>query len=160
MDKKTFVQLKPGDILYTVTVKDSKLVNGSDIKVVRVKNAEKSEDIPYMMQVELEGVDEPLFLNWNCDVSLINLPDENSKKRKYVEGFNFTVYSTDPRECKRLVREKNESAICKLGEMEMMLNEKINEIHNELVKLSGIRIISGELKLKKVEELITDVVYV
>lgn len=158
MSKKTFLQLEKGDIIYYVTVKDSKLVNGNEIKIVKVKDVEKSEDIPYMMQVELEGMNEPVLLNWNCYAEEVKLREE--KPHKYVNSFNFVVYSTDPNECARYIKEKNKRTIDAYAQKELELSQQADEIHQEVVKLSGIKIMADFLKIKKVEELTTDVVYV
>lgn len=158
MSKKTFLQLEKGDILYYVTVKDSKLVNRDEINVVKIENIEKCEDIPYMLTIKLQGQENPILLNWNCYVEEVKLEEE--KPRKYVSSFNFVVYSTDPNECARYIKEKNKRAIDAYIQKELELSQQANEIHQEVVKLSGIKIMAPLLKIKKVEELTTDVVYV
>ena len=154
---KTFLQSQVGDMLYYVVVKDSKLVYGNEIKTATISDIESTE-FEYKLRMKLSN-GESILVNWNNGVDEVAIKPEKVYKSGIIP-FNFTIYSTTEAGCKEYINRKNEGFIGIYGKMQIDLNQQLNDIHNELVKLSGIRLLGGLFAVKKPKEVTTEAVIV
>ena len=147
---KTFIQLKPGDIVYYVVVEKSAFVTKGEIKTAVIKEIQES-NIPYQLCIKLNNDSVFVVENWNTSITKEPIYNDERTKAKHsiAEPCYFRMYSPDEHELKRAIKDYIDKKI-------EILNELSVDIQKELINLSTMKTIASSLIVKKVEEVVLE----
>lgn len=149
----TYLQLQVGDVIYYATIEKSKVTTKDEIKTAIVTDIQKSRKL-YELEITLDN-GMKFQANWNCDVTVENFENEESRKFKdwtYKPMFCH-IFSVSEKIVKKCAEKLIEQKIERLTNVSL-------EIQNELVRLSGARIMYKAMRVKKPAEIVAETVIV
>ena len=149
----TFYSASTGDIIYYVTLEKSKFTHKTEIKSAVITDLNQTGN-DYELEVTLNN-GMKFKTNWNCDYH--NEPIVNDEEKQYrgsiAKPFFCTIYCLDKKALKEIVQELIEKSIEYIARIQIGLQD-------EMVRLSGLRLLAGSLETKKVEELVLETVII
>lgn len=149
----TFYSLKPGDIIYYVTMEKSRLIDRDEIKSSVISEIKPTGNI-YEFEITLNnGV--KFRTNWNSEYHKEDIINEESRKYQnyIVKPFFCKIFATDKKMLKEIVQDMVETSINNIISIQ-------DKLQSETIRLSGLRLMANLLQTKKVEELVAETVIV
>lgn len=149
----TFYSLKPGDIIYYITMEKSRLIDRDEIKSSIISEIKNTGNI-YELEITLNnGV--KFRTNWNSEYHKEDIINEESRKYQnyIIKPFYCKIFATDKKALKKIVQDMVEVSISNIASIQ-------DKLQSEMIRLSGLRLMASLLQTKKVEELVAETVIV